>query len=92
MNSYLLGNAVRLEARLRDGQTDAAVAATDIRLTLQGPNDAAGVPQPVSLDGPGLAHAVVTPNATGEWRYRWQVGGTPAAAEGAFLVTAPTVT
>ena len=63
----------------------------DFRLTVQGPRDSARRPHPITIDGVGRAHAVVTQNTSTIWRYHLEVGVKPAAAEGAFLITTPTV-
>jgi hypothetical protein len=91
MNTYPLGQSVRLEAELRDGKTDALVDASSVTLTLQGPSDVSPVPQAVTIDGVGLVHATPTPTGTGIWRYRWASDSAPSAVKvGAFIVDATT--
>lgn len=86
INEYLIGQRVRISAAFTDADGDPADPTTVV-LTIKTP---AGVTSTLSTtnDTAGSYHSDTTPDAVGQWWYRWVGTGTVvAAAEGTFLVT-----
>ncbi len=91
MNSYDLGDQVRLSATFTDVD-GAAVDPTVITVKWAAPNGAVtdltyGVDLNVTQEETGVFYVDFVPDAAGTWAYRWESSGTvTAAAEGAFMV------
>jgi len=89
--SYLIGNAVAIDARFY--VDDALADPTAITLRLIAP-DGTETPYTYSAgggvivrDGVGLYRAIIFPSMPGHWRYRWTgAGAVVAAGEGSFAI------
>lgn len=96
INSYVLGSAIRAEARLEDGDNN-PLAADTLRCLYSGPGDttstvSATVVVPATETDAEFAYAIITPDREGEWRYRWETtAGVAAAAEAVVKVLPRTV-
>lgn len=68
--TYLLGNGVRVTAKLRDS-AGVVLSPTVLRLLVAGPNDTESTEIPLTPDADNI-HAVgfFVPDAPGTWRYR----------------------
>lgn len=97
MNTYDIGDTVRITNVFTTQATGAAVDPTTIALTLMAPDGtettytyAGGT---VTKDSTGTYHVDVSITASGDYRYRWVSTGTGAAAEeGRFQVRVKRVT
>lgn len=93
MKTYVVGQAVRLEATVLD-EDDQVVPPTGVALLVFGPTDSVGAnvavePHP---DDANRLIANVVPNVAGVWRYRWErTDGPRFAREGAFIASPRTV-
>lgn len=91
MNSYDLGDQVRLSATFTDVD-GAAVDPTVITVKYAAPDGSVtdltyGVDLNVTQDATGVFYVDFVPSAAGVWSYRWESSGTvTAAAEGSFMV------
>ena len=70
VRTYLLGNAIRVVAKLRD-VNGVVIDPTVLRLLVAGPSDANSTAYPMTPDADD-EHAIglFTPNTPGVWRYR----------------------
>ena len=91
MNSYNLGDQVRLSAAFTDAD-GAPVDPTVVTVKYSDPTGDVtdltyGVDVAVTQEAGGSYYVDFVPNRAGQWRYRWESSGAvTAAAEGAFLV------
>ncbi|HRP25949.1 hypothetical protein [Thauera sp.] len=91
MNSYDLGDQVRLSAAFTDAD-GAPVDPTVVTVKYSDPTGDVtdltyGVDVAVTQEAGGSYYVDFVPDRAGQWRYRWESSGAvTAAAEGSFLV------
>lgn len=89
VNTYLLGQAIQVRARLRNAAGD-YVAPTGLRLLVAGPGDSVSTEMPLTVTE-GFATGAFTPDRAGLWRYRVESADPTAAAERVVRVNDRTV-
>ena len=91
VKTYLLGNSVRIKARLTDENGTVLDPATLALLTLA-PGATESVEQTLTPEDDEFAIGILTPDVAGTWRYRVEcTTGVVAAYEHSFIVTDRTV-